>query len=505
MSITYIIAIDLNHDGDYADLAEAITADILEVRWRLGMKQAYQHRSENSFAEIIVRNRSGVYSPERSNSLVGCFVRIQSDDGTTTRTHFLGVLAFVEPEAGLQGSQQSRIIVYGREAELAQNLIHIPAMVNARADEVLDTIFPRLKLRYEGVNQYCIIGREGYNLIDSTIIFPADPVTKSFEAGKSIFSYIGDQWGEGIPADEAIRQIAEGEGGYFFFDRSGQAIFYNRHHLMLNTTTQATFTDDMQGLDYRYGSDRITQVQVRLTPRTIGADHTKIWSLLQPTRIRNGQSRTITARYTLDNRPVGLLSGIEMDYLARLDSDPSSQDVTGLVDVVIHQENFSAAVIEVRNLANADIYLHALNLYGRPLITGDQMNITEFDHMAAALYGHQSQVIEQDVLTNIDEAAAIAQDELRRHSTPQGSITEIYTSTKSHPDEVLGLTLYDRIRVIESQTGQDRFYRIIAEEHSIDRGGNRHRVGWLLQPDDSETFFVIGLHNIDGDQVIALR
>jgi hypothetical protein len=505
MPITYTIAFDRNDDGDYSDLSEAIQADVLAVRWQLGLQQRYDALAAPSLAEITVRNQTGTYSPERNSLLPAKRVRIQSDDGTTIRTHFIGAIERVEPMAGAYSAKTSVIHVVGREMELAQNRVRLLPMVDATADEVLDAIFDRLKLRYAVLDGYCILDRSGHNVINSTMIFPDDAVTRTFDSGKSTFAYVGDSWSTGIAADDAIREVVASEGGRFFFNRNGEAIFYNRHHLFTTLTTQATFSDDMAGLDYVYGADRITQVDVRLRPRSIGADNSLIWSLAQPVKIIRGATVTLIAQYEMDSEPVGLLSSLTVEHTALITRLPGGLDVSDSVQVLVMDAGFSAAQIEVRNHATRDVYLHTLNLYGTPLLTGDTLTLSERDNMAQSLYGVRVVEFDFPTLTDVDEAAAIAAYELQRRSTPRGFITELQTSTRTHPNEALALTLFDRIAIEEAQTGHTGFYRIVAETHTVDKGGARHRVSWLLEPDDSEIFFVVNTHDVDSELVLLPR
>ena len=73
------------------------------------------------------------------------------------------------------------------------------------------------------------------------------------------------------------------------------------------------------------------------------------------------------------------------------------------------------------------------------------------------------------------------------------------------PTKTLSLTLFDRIEVIESQTGHDTTYSIVSEKHHIDKGGTRHRVSWLLEPAETGVFFVIGSHSIGDSQILSPR
>src|SRR5215470_13833236 len=117
---TYTVAIDFDDDGDFTDPGDDITADVLRLDWRLGMDAPYDTLAVPIAAHITVRNPSRAYSPEyTSNDLSpGKPIRIQSNDGVTTRTHFTGFITRVEPEAGNQGERLAVIHAGGPEGQL---------------------------------------------------------------------------------------------------------------------------------------------------------------------------------------------------------------------------------------------------------------------------------------------------------------------------------------------------------------------------------------------------
>lgn len=502
MPITYTIAIDFNDDGDFTDLGDVISADVLEVQWRLGMAKPYKHMAALSTAEILVRNPSGTFSPEVTSLLPSKRLKVQSDDGTTVRTHFIGAIAKVEPTAGEQGKRTAIIFAHGRMAELSQQQIRLPLMTNLTADTGISAILDQVQWRYDVLDGMCIIGRDS---IGSSDIFGDDPITKTLDTGKSTFAYLGDNWKEGLSANEAIRKLVEAEGGRFFFNRNAEAIFYNRHHMLQNDTIAATFNDDMEALNYSYGDDLVNDVEVRILPRSIGTANSLLWSLLQTLTLKRNSETRITASYRLNGESVGALEISEPIFSANSNSSGNGEDMSSDVQVLLMEIGASAAIIEIRNRSDAKVFLTQLDLYGTPLSTEHPLILTSEDMMSKTLYGIQSLQLDVPVVTDIDEAQGIAEWELLRRGTPQGTMRELQTSTRSHPSETLSLTLFDRIKIIESQTGHNADYNIVSEAHIIDKGGTRHRVSWLLEPAETGVFFVIGSHSIGGSEILAPR
>ena len=503
MAITYSIAIDYNDDGDFTDAGDNITEDILSAEWHLGMASPYASASTIASAIIVVRNPARDYSPEVSGNLIGKSLRIQSDDGTTVRTHFRGFIERVEPQTGKQGTQMSRIIAQGRELELQQQQVRLPFQTDVRADEALSDILAQINWRYAVLDGMCIIGRDS---IGSSDIFPDEAFASTLDSGKSTFAFLSDNRADGLPADEAIRQLAEGEGGRFFFDRRGDAHFYHRHHLIEDDAVVASFDNDMADLVYDYGGV-INAIEATMIPRSIGAGNTRIWSLSSALKLERESAFQIIARYEVDDEAVGAIEVIapqpDIHFKAYASPNNTLDDMTADFQVVIVEQTLSALVLEIRNRSTQRAYLTQLDIHGTPLISGDAVTLTEGDAMSIALYGKHLLQMNLPVITDSEEARNIIAWLLQRRSSPQGIVRELHTNTRNHPAKTLSLTLFDRIRIQETQTGHDVRYHIVAEHHLVDKGGTRHQVQWLVEPSDSEFFFIIGTHSI-GDEVVLV-
>lgn len=505
MTITYNIAIDYNEDGDFTDTGDNITDDVLSAEWHLGMSAPYDSVSSIATAKITVLNPTRKFSPEVSGNLIGKPLRIQSDDGTTIRTHFSGFIERLEPQTGNQGKQEALIIAFGRELELEQHRVRLPLQTDVRADEALSDILTQINWRYAVLDGMCIIGRDS---IGSSTIFPDEAFTSTLDTGKSTFAYLADDWADGLPANEAIQQLAQGEGGRFFFNREGDAVFYHRHHLIENSTISATFNDDMADLLYDYGSV-VNAIEVVLTPRTIGTPNTKIWSLATALKLDRESAIQIIVRYEVDDESVGAIEVVtpqpDIHYKAYASPNNTLDDMTANFQIVIVETGLSATVLEIRNRGESRAYLTQLDIYGTPLITGDALSLKESDSLSMALYGKRALKMHLPVITDIEEAQTISAWELERRSSPRGVARELHTNTRNHPSKTLSLGLFDRIRIQETQTGHDANYHIVAEHHLVDKGATRHRVEWLLEAAESDLFFIIGTHSIGDDVVLIPR
>jgi hypothetical protein len=513
MPPTYTIAIDLDDDGDFTDPGEDISADVLDLRWRLGMARPYDSVGAPISARITVRSPTRAYSPEvTSNDLSpGKPIRIQSHDGVTTRTHFTGFISHVQPLPGVQGERTAVIHARGPEHELSQNQVRLSPQVNVRADQVIQAVLDAIQLRRAKLKGYWVLDVASHAELATNTRLAEETIARSLDTGQSTFAYAADTWADGVPAGVAIRQMVEAERGRFFVNRSGQAIFYNRHHTLLDTTADATFSDSFDGVEYTYGADVVNHVQVSLIPRSIGPANTVLWSLGAAQAIPPGETlfRHVVVRYqNAEKRPIGALTVIPpqrgVDYHANTLANGSGLDRTAFVDVLLMAADASAATLEIRNRSSQTAYLLAgAQLRGTPLDVGDPITLSQSASESIAFHGLNRLHLGLPALDSLEAADQLARYELARRKDPRGLVRSIRVNGQTQLAQVLARTLFDRIAVEETQTGHAAGYFIIAEEHEVDRGGTRHSVTWLLESAAASAFWVINTSTLDQSTLLA--
>ena len=506
MSISYIIAIDKNHDGGFADAGEDITGEALELRWRLGMRQPYDSIADYSRAQIRVRNPRGDFSPERSRLDSGARLRIQSRDGHVTRTHFTGFIRYIEPEAGDWGQKQAVIHLQDVQPWLNDSPVRLAPQVNMTADAVIDRLLNQAMIRRAALAGYCIIDVVGYNQIDSVKIFPPQTLARRLAVGKTRFAYAGDWWRESTPIRQAVRELAESERGRFYIDREGRAVFLNRHHTLVHKTVAASFDNDMTWLDYRYGDVGLNRISLMMTPREVGLSGTLLWRLGQAQKI--GRDAQIMLRLRLvdeRNEPLGLLELERLEASFHSKPDGSGDAIQGQAAVEIVEIGWTSVQVQVRNHGAQDVYLTRLRVIGRPLYRRDPLEIVVSDAESITFYGLKQMSLDLPALSDIETAQAFAAYEVARRKHSAGAVRTLTLNAGDHPSAALDLSLFQRIRITESQTGQRAAeYFIIAEEHHVSLGGTRHEVTWTLEPADSTRFVIADDSRIDDSRrVIA--
>ncbi len=499
MSIRYFIAIDRDHDGDFNDAKEDISARVVELRWRLGMRAAYESMARTSRARITVTNGDGAFSPERNRLEIGARLRIQSEQAGASRIHFTGFISHIEPDEGEFGRKQSLIHLHDIQPWLADSPARLEPQVDVTADQVIAQLLDGATLRRAALAGFCIIDVDGYNRIDSARIFPPENSGRRLQAGKTRFAYVGDWWRDSTSAREAIAEISASERGFFYLDREGDAVFLNRHHALIHRTIAAEFKDDMIGMVYHYGDQRLNQIALRMTPRVIGASGTLLWQLESPLLLGPASEALLNLRL-VDERdePLGLLEFERLESRFQRGPEGGAREIHDGVGVEVAQLGTTSVQLRLVNRTRRDAYLALLRLYGIPLYRSDPLEINASDGIGMHLYGLKRLALDLPALSDIETAQAFAAYELGRRKHPRGFVGQLQLNARDHLPAALSLTLFDRIRVSESQTGHGpRDYFIIGEEHHVSDGGTRHEVTWTLEPASSTRFVIVNDSVID--------
>ncbi len=509
MPITYTIAIDRDDDGDFADSGEDITAAVLSLHWRRGLAAPHNSVAEPGTATITVRNVDQTFSPEVNALEPGQVVRIQSNDGVTTRTHFTGHIQRVEPQPGNQSQRHAVIYAVDALEQMQQYPVRLPPQVNVTADTIIGLVLDQVPFRRTQLKGYWVLGRVDHSELGTNTRLPIANIGRDLASGQTTLAYVGDRWAEGIPAIAALRQVVEAERGRFYMNASGEAVFLDRHALLLATTSTATFTDNMVDLTYVYGAGVVSQVQVRFQPRHLGTAGSILWELEAPLRLRFGEEGQVIARFRDDlDEPMGALTIIPPilgdDLCFNSQPDGSGSDLTDQVDVFMRQVDFSAVLLEMRNRHRDDVYLEAgARLRGTPVYSGDPLFINQISYGSLTFYNSATLLLDLALLNAADQADSVARYELSRRKQPRGQVQTITLTNQQHSTELLTQTLFDRITIADAQTGHNADYFIIAEEHTVDLGGYRHQVTWTLESANANNFWQLGTHRLNQDTVLA--
>lgn len=497
--IEYRIEIDEDHSGNFA---REISGEALELRWWLGMDAAYDSMAAASWAHITLLNPDGAFSPERRHLAIGARVRIQSIAEGIRRRHFTGVISRIEPDAGAYGEKLARIELADILPWLADSPARLPPQSDVTAGQVIAQLLDNATIRRAPLAGFCLIDVPGFSEIDGIRIFPPQNHPRRLQAGKTRFAYVGDWWRDSTSARAAISEIAASERGRFYIDRAGTAVFLDRHHTLTQTAVAASFADDMAGLRYSYGDQRVNHIALRMRPRQIGAPRSLLWQLKAPQKIDQRSELELTLRLVDErDQPLGLLAldAVEAHFE---DADGSGEPRSrGLLAEAV-ELGTSSLRLRISNRTRHPALLAQLHIIGQALYRRDPLEIVAADGEGMHRYGLKRLSLEAPALSDIATAQAVASYELARRRRPRGTITSLSLQARQQPAAALSLSLFDRIRISEAQTGhRDREYFIVGEAHQAAASGE-HEVTWTLEEADSAQFVLLDSSRIDDSAAV---
>jgi hypothetical protein len=374
---------------------------------------------------------------------------------------------------------------------------------------MIAAILERVPFRYSPLKSYWLIEQLGSSEIGLNTRLAGTPAS-TLEQGRSTFAYAADDWGSGLSAWEAIQALTASERGRFFVDREGVMRFQHRHTLLQRTTSSATFTDSMTGLDYTYGDTVANHVEVTLTPRSIGAPNSLLWQSSTPFQLDPGMpnARQFIVPYRdVNQRPLGAVSVIaplrQTDFTANTHADGLGANLTHRVDAVLLQADVSSATLEFRNRSAVTVYIRNAQLRGQPIQRGTPLTVEVRDWNSINRYGLRTLRYNLPALTDPREADSLAAFELERRRAPRGTLREITLSSLNHSPQMLARTLYDRITIHEAHTNHQADYFIVAETHTLTQGGYQHTVRWLLEPTAANTFWHFDTARLNQTTILA--
>jgi hypothetical protein len=512
MATDFKFLVDWNNDGDFSDTNEDITDYVMSANWSLGFSEPYQHVAGETRLDLQLTNKDKRFSPEGTASpmagsiLPNRLVKIQNTASGTVDL-YTGYIESITPSPGVAGDLRCRIVGVGIKQFLDREEYYSPFWESVTTDDVLNDILINTTLP-PVFGDNLIIDLLGHNLIDTHWISETATVI-SAEEGQTTFPYVGDTWEDGVKAMRAISDLVNSDRGWFYNDRSGSAIYWNRHHLFLNSTLQGTVDNTWADMDYRYSIDDIKNIiRVANYPRSISAGSAEIlWQLDATRTVRAGGTTTFRARYS-DQDSDAKVSGRNV-------TAPNTGDGSLVVDppdasyaLNVIDSSARSMKMEFVNDDNNDFDVTTLIVRGQKVTTYNREEVEVIDSLSSSLYGRHILSIDHKLLDDVDFADAIASYELVQRKDPRGIVRSIGINHRSADtiDFMINRTVGDWIRVVDDQTEHDDEYVIMGENHRWE-AGDKHFATYILQATDGLNYIIIdetGKNEIDSGRYIAV-
>ena len=506
MTTTWKVLIDWDRNGDFTGTYDDVTTYVLHAKWYLGFSQAYAEVANDSTLELVLDNSDKRFSPENNDSVLNGkllplrTVRITSDDGTTERIHWQGWLQNILPVAGKYGERSIQMTAAGAMQFLKAAESKIELQENKRTDEVIDTLIREVVFP-PSVTKGAFVGIPGFSEISqNAYVVDLDDI-RVLDEGAVTLELAADNWvSKGGFADRpkdtfdvyrGIKDMIATERGKFFFDRTGRAIFWNRHKLLADYTSSATFNDTMQELKYSYGSMELLKNELRVTchPRTISDNDQDILWQLEGSVIRVDPNDTRELYIKFEDDSENRIGG---------------QDVT-VGDLEFEKGSASATVEAKANGANLiftnntseEAIISACIVRGRRITDKGYMEASAEDTDSIVTYGRRTMRVNLPSMDDLEQAQYIADFELLRRKDPIGQVQAI--SCISHAKSgggqhahQLARTIGDFITITETQTGHSQDHVIVGEAHELGEAATYLKTTWYLEPATDRSWLHVG-------------
>ena len=520
MTTTWTIAIDWDRDGNFSGQYDDVTSYVISAQWFLGEKKPYQDTADDSMLTLVLNNSDKRFSPGNGSSpLSGKLapfkpVRVQSNDGTTTRIHWVGWIESIQPKVNVYGERTVEIVAAGpmqfyKAAETNPDL-----QENMLTSDIIATLIKEVVIP-PAMTSAWILERVGNSELNVTTFLANTTSYSDLDIGIMTLAIAADNWVSRGGANDAekdtfdvyraIKDVVAAERGRFLFSRDGKALFWNRHHLLQGGAAAATFDNTMTGLEYQYaGLDHFkNEVIVVCHPRAVSAsDQEPLWQLEEEVRIPVGDTRTVHAKYQdgSDNRIGGkdvTLTNVKFRFENQSKPDESVYGPNGFTVQdggvsegeanVALDAKANSAELKITNVGTMDAYLTSATLRGRKITDFGRMEVQATDAASIVDYGRRTLRLNLPSVDNFDDAETIAQFELYRRSQPRGMAQSL--SLRSHGiqggnqhAQQLARTLGDKITVTETQTGHQSDSYIVGEMHKLSASATLFETTWYLEP-----------------------
>lgn len=483
---TYEVLIDWGNDGSFATSGDDVSADVMSVDIRRGFSDSLSRVAKVGRCQIVLKNSSRNYSPELQASVLP---RRQVSVKADSIPLFRGFLESIEPDFGSNLRRRVKLECVDAIELLQDAEILVALQENKRGDE----------------------------LISSIVANVFTPPGTAYDVDTDNFPFAADRWTDDIVygagkqerALPAIRDVCMSNWGRFYIRADGYPVFENRHHRLLDQTSQATLADTMVKLGYKKGTDQLyNEIKVTAYPRTVGASNEVLWAQEAGSipSVEMGVTAIVSARFRDANNKTVEMGGKSVvspvattDYLMNSASNGSGANLTAnfTVTATVYA---SHAEISITNNGAVTGYVTLLQIRGLAVRSYAPPVLIASDAASQTTYKSKRTLPIDSILqddTNL--AQDLANYLLGLFSTPPGEIGGIVFKARRNAT-FLGymkdLEISDRVTISETQTGVNGDYFINAISHRISDCGLRHEVELDVEKADAASFWKLDISEL---------
>ena len=491
------VYVDWNNDGDFDDLHDSITSDILEMSFQRGRDYASQLSGKSVAGKLTIRleNDTAKYSPDNSSSalfgslLPGRKVQVRGVVGTyntfpytfpftfnnlTETVIWTGYLDRITPMPSPHGVDTAEIVVFGVLGYLNDFIPTLTSQTNIRTDQAISAILADV------------------NFSDTTLATGQTTLTR--------------YWTDGVKTLNAMREVEEVEAGFIKEGRDGKVIFESRD-TRINapyTTSQATFSD-ASGATNSYTTVRQEDPLSTITNHVEASSRTYtvnsiavLWThpetgssspALQP-----NESITVEANYPNSTSANNALEVdawttpvATTDVVANSASNGSGTNLTSSIGISATKTATRMSITLTNNHTTSTAYLTKVQARGTAVISNDPVIVTAVDATSQASYGERKYVATSDFFPSSTNAQLWCDYHNSVFGSPLAILTMSINANQSDAvqTQVLARDISDRITGVannNSGLGINADFFIESIRHVVKRGSTDHTVTYKLSP-----------------------
>jgi hypothetical protein len=493
-TLSWKILADFDNDATFS---YDITAYVQEFSWRLGIRKPYQRIADEATATIKLINTGGLFSPENPvNIAPGMLVphrrlkiiAVLDSVDTVMWVGWIDTYVIDSQKAGANtGETYASLKCSGAKKLLQDTTIGLELYSDVTADVVIADVLTQAAIP-PAVSNVWLLGVPGNSELGVTTWLGELTDFADLETGITVFPTYGDT--ARPDAYSIIKELIDAEQGYFFFDREGKAVFWNRHHVLLDSDIDATVTLSNTykpfDWDYIYGEYLANIVRVQPKVRKAAANQT-LWSL--------DYSLTIGVNSTLTFETEALRD--EDGQYVSASSLATSGIVFGSGTATISVESLSnrARITITNSSSTTPTNLTALDITGTPLTNRNGQILQVQDDVSVGAYGKNEIKLNLSALDNLNDATNIAAYVLKQRKDPLGMVPFIkYIREANNTDDahLFAWGIGTRLQVDMDEFFHDGEYFIMGEEHTIREGQQIHECKFFLEPADTQQYWLLG-------------
>ncbi|MCU0464050.1 MAG: hypothetical protein MUF38_05735 [Anaerolineae bacterium] len=450
-------------------LSENLTPDVMEMRWGVGFREAYRYVGDDNRLRCTMTNGAKTYSPDnpasplyKSYMLGPMQIRVMvnaNNAGWTTQ--YTGYIDSIMPQTMLNGDKTATI-----EARSVRRLIE---------KQELETEL------YENVSAVDLLGEvlNFTDLIQSAPFLqkPALVAMMGSTSSGTTYKLAGDQWQARARALDAAQDILQADFGKMWVNADGNVEYFLRldYDAVLAAPMPTLDDTDLVGAEYAVMAAGANVVSAYSYPRKVSASAVLLWELDEPFDLQPGEVVELAVRYIVpDNeRTIG-----------GKDTSVTTFTAPAAVTYVWNGTDPRGGTLTITNTAGIVRTVSAIQVSGKRITWFNAIRQRVRDADAVALFGRQSDVIENRLVDKRTVARELAQYAVGEFGVARSAMSSVrlLAKTEAKRAQYAAYKPGSFIRVSEGQTGHEGAYMVVGVDHEVSDGMKLHRQTIHLEP-----------------------